>query len=115
MKGLIIKREWLDLFFDGRKKLEMRRRPTTIRGSILLIQSGSGCVVGSANLQSCSDKPLNDVLMDFHQSAHRVPQDSPFWKTHRYAWHLTNIVKYDKPKPYKHPQGAIVWVNVGYK
>jgi hypothetical protein len=31
-------------------------------------------------------------------------------KTYRYI--LKNPVKFKKPKPYKHPKGAVIWVNL---
>jgi hypothetical protein len=27
-------------------------------------------------------------------------------------WQLSNVKKYEKPIPYKHPQGAVIWVNL---
>lgn len=40
-KGLIIKKEWLDLILSGEKHWEMRSNITLIRGDIALIQSKS--------------------------------------------------------------------------
>ena len=34
----------------------------------------------------------------------------PYKKT--YAWVLSNAKKYEIPRPYKHPNGAIIWVNL---
>ncbi len=46
MKGLIIKQPWIDLILDGEKPWEIRGRATTIRGTIALIKSGTGLVLG---------------------------------------------------------------------
>ena len=29
-----------------------------------------------------------------------------------YAWIISNAKKYEKPIPYKHPMGAVIWVNI---
>lgn len=50
MKGLLIRTPWINLILNGQKKWEMRSRDTTHRGEFLLIQSGSGLIVGQANL-----------------------------------------------------------------
>lgn len=39
-----------------------------------------------------------------------VAERLPYVKT--YKWLLRNPVTFEKPIPYKHPSGAIVWVNL---
>jgi hypothetical protein len=83
MDGLIIKKEWLDFILDGGKTWEMRSRPTKKRGDILLIQSGSGLVVGRACLDCSGIRELSDDAMHRYYEAHRVPESNPYWMTHR--------------------------------
>ena len=108
-KGLIIKKVWLDKIFDEGKVWEMRTTKTKIRGKILLIESGSGMIMGEAQLMYCSDKPISR-----HPSQLKLHQveDSELLKKWKYAWGLSFAKRYKEPIPYKHPQGAVIWVNL---
>ena len=108
-KGLIIKKVWLDKIFDEGKVWEMRTTKTNIRGRIKLIESGSGLIMGEATIV---DSFFPDVLnlvahMDFHQVT-----DKSLLRKWSCAWILKDAKRYDKPIPYKHPQGAVIWVNL---
>lgn len=114
MKGLIIKKQYLDLIFDNGKVWEMRSTRTKVRGRIGLIESGSGLVVGEAYLQDCGD-PLNESNALETTQFHHVT-DLKLLKKWRFPWILSNAKRYIKPIPYKHPKGAVIWVNLsGYK
>lgn len=112
MKGLIIKRPWIDLLLDGTKSWEIRGRATTIRGTIALIQSGSGLIMGIAALIDC----LALTPDDYHkaEALHRIPQtaDHPLPYPRIYAWVLAHPQRFATPVPYRHPPGAVIWVNV---
>tara|TARA_R110002096_G_scaffold92501_3_gene209109 strand:+ start:458 stop:682 length:225 start_codon:yes stop_codon:yes gene_type:complete len=43
--------------------------------------------------------------------SHQV-KDLSLLKKWRYAWRLCNVKKYNKPIPYNHPKGAVIWVNL---
>jgi predicted transcriptional regulator len=114
MKCLIIKQPWIELILSGKKTWEMRSRPTNIRGRIGLIEQGTGLIVGEV-----------DIVDSFHAAVefycekaksfcyHRIDTDDfDLLDKYEYAWVLDNVKRYEKPIPYKHPQGAVVWVNV---
>jgi len=109
MKGLIIKKFWLDKIFDEGKVWEMRSTKTKIRGKIKLIQSGSGLIVGEAELIDCRELPQNNQsdTIEFHKV-----EDLELLNKWRFAWILSIAKRYDKPIPYNHPQGAVIWVNL---
>ena len=113
MKGLIIKETWLNRIFDttNPKDWEIRGTNTTIRGRIYLIQSGSGLIMGEAELVDSIpfDVRKFEDNHNHHQilSWHMIPYKQP------YAWILKNVKKYTQPVPYTHPQGAVIWVNIG--
>lgn len=111
MKGLIIKQPWIDMILSGEKVWEMRSRNTSHRGRIALIQQGAGLVIGSANLTGVVE---NMTAEEYYSSGHlhRVPGEFGKW---RYAWVLADPSRYDEPVPYAHPQGAVIWVNLGKK
>lgn len=110
MKGLVIKQPWIDYLLSGEKTWEIRGSNTHIRGDVFLIQSGSGHIMGKATLVGAI--ALSDDLyfssIDKHKVAHGGKM--PYKKT--YAWVFTNPVRFEKPVPYKHPQGAVIWVNL---
>lgn len=109
-RGLIIKKQWLDLKFTGLKTWELRSTKTKVRGTIALIESGTGLIVGQADLVSVIDNLSIPELMANYDK-HRVEDESLLQKW-RYPWVLENIIKYDEPIPYKHPQGAVIWVKL---
>lgn len=110
MKALIIKEKWLNLILSGRKTWEIRSSNTKIRGKILLIKSGSKQIFGECEL--VDSKKLNLYQYQISEDKHciDIKQDIlPYKNT--YAWVLKNPKKYDNPIPYKHPMGAVIWVN----
>lgn len=108
MKALIIKPEWLNKIFDERKIWEMRTTRTKIRGRIALIESGSGLVVGEANLiDSLEAIEANDTHYDKH-----LVKDVALLEKWKYPWVLAGAEKYETPIPYTHPKGAVVWVKL---
>mgnify|MGYP003341256152 FL=1 len=58
-RGLIIRQSWLKKIFNDGKIWEMRSTKTDIRGKIGLIESGSGLIVGEANLVDCQKIPTD--------------------------------------------------------
>lgn len=109
MDALIIKKPWIDYIFKGEKIWEIRGCNTHKRGKIELIESGSGLVVGCCKLIDCFKLNLKDFKKNFDK--HCVDMDTlPYRNT--YAWVLSNIKKYDKPRKYNHPLGAIIWVKL---
>ena len=110
-RALIIKGEHLHKIFYTGKCWEMRSTKTDIRGKIGLIESGSGMIVGEAEIIGCSEKPINENAARFYQRFHQV-SDLSVLKKWCYAWHLDNVKKYKKPIPYTHPKGAVIWVKI---
>ena len=110
MKALIIKKPWIDYILSGKKIWEIRGSNTKIRGRIALIQSGSGLVVGECDL--IDSIALDENAYKQNKKFHCIENTNelPYKKT--YAWVLTNAIRYNEPKPYKHPNGAIIWVNL---
>lgn len=73
MRGLRIRGPWIDLILSGGKTWEIRGSATRVRGLIALIESGSGTVVGVAELTGRVG-PL--TLEEFHRAT-RGPIDAP--------------------------------------
>lgn len=111
MKGLIIKPKWADLILDRNKIMELRSSNTLIRGAIGLVKSGSKMVYGTVEL--VDSIPLDKSTYNYYKSWHKVDlpyEQLPYKKT--YGWILSNPIKFDKPIPYNHKQGCVIWVNL---
>lgn len=112
MRGLIIKQEFLDRILAGRKDWELRGSRTQLRGSIALIESGSGTVVGLCTLADVIG-PLS--LAELKKNARHVgckPNEISLYYKHTFAWVLRDAKRLVRAVPYRHPQGAIIWVKL---
>jgi hypothetical protein len=114
MKGLIVKQPWIDKILSGAKTWELRGSSTSNFGEIALIQSGSGQVVGICDLVGV-EGPL--TMAELRRSTNKHGVDAKefgrkplYAKT--FAWVLENARRFDEPVPYRHPQGAVIWVNL---
>lgn len=111
MKALIVKQPWIDYLLNGEKVWEIRSSNSNIRGTVGLIQSGTGKIFGTIEL-------VDSILLDEQtyfssKDKHCIPTDGktmPYKKTH--AWVMKNPKRFETPIPYNHPLGAVIWVNV---
>lgn len=115
MKALIIDEPWISLILQGRKVWEMRKTACHYRGPIALIRKGSGLVVGTANL--IDSLPALDTLATYAEAEprHQIPpqrQQLAFSDGWRRPWVLRDARALSKPVRYRHPSGAVIWVNL---
>lgn len=114
MKGLIVDEPWISLILAGKKDWEMRSQPTQVRGPVALIRKGTGQVVGTANITG-NHGPLGLDELRSNASRHCVPMvefesgRATKWTT---AWQLEHAAPLSVPVSYKHPSGAVIWVNL---
>ena len=108
-RALIIKKCWLDKILNDGKVWEMRSTRTSITGKIGLIESGSGLIIGEAVLTGCSNLPVpkDSSLVKYHNI-----RNLELLKKWKWAWFLVEAKRFEKPIPYKHPRGAVIWVNL---
>jgi len=80
---------------------------------IALVPSGSGTVVGVCDLIDCIG-PLTQS--EFRKNASKAGLQKHEAQLGRYrttyAWVLEEPKRLDSPVPYKHPSGAVIWVNL---
>lgn len=111
MKGLIIREPWIDLILDEKKTWEIRGSNTKIRGKIHLIKSGTGLIVGECELVDSfyadHDKMITNLSR--HQLSYAQWLNLTYKSPH--VWVMAEAIRYKEPIPYKHPQGAVIWVN----
>lgn len=112
MKGLVIDEPWIRLITDGKKTWEMRSRDTQVRGRIALIKKGSGTVMGVADLVGTRPR-LSRAELRTNVDKHCVPADhiGDDFK-HSSAWVLERARPLRSAVPYRHPSGAVIWVNL---
>lgn len=112
LKGLVVKSPHIERMLDGEKTWEIRGKNTTIRGTIALIKSGSGTILGTIDITDSREISLKEYQEN--EMHHCVSKDDSFVLNYKkiYAWIVCNPVMYKQPKTYKHPQGAVIWVNL---
>lgn len=133
MDGLIIKSKWLrkilaipqsdiqeilDISQSEAQKIpkpktwEIRGSNTSKRGRICLCESGTGLVKGTTQL--IDSIPLTKELFEENRDKHKIYSMSweELTKIYKrpYAWIFDKSYALNNPQPYKHPQGAVIWV-----
>lgn len=112
MRGLIVKSPYIEEILGGTKKLEIRGSNTHIRGKIALIKSGSSRIFGTVNIVDSKELSF-DEYKEWKISRGASKNDiieKPYKRI--YAWVLEEPVKLEEPIVYKHPMGAVIWVNL---
>jgi hypothetical protein len=115
MSALLIRAPYIDWILNGSKTWEIRGSRTTKRGRIGLIQSGTGKVVGVADLVDVVG-PLRQA--EFISNARKLglrrsKLSGRLSYAQPYAWVLKSARRLKTPVRYKHPSGSIIWVNLG--
>jgi hypothetical protein len=111
MRALVIMPEPMHRILDGSKSWEIRRGRCLFHELIGLIESGSGLVVGVAELTGCIGPLTREMRMrNARRMGITVAEASRRWPTDYYAWVLRKRRRLAKPVPYKHPNGVVRWV-----
>lgn len=114
IKGLIIDEPWISLVLRGQKIWEMRKTQTSIRGPVALIRKGSGLIVCVVDIVDCLPA-LDESEYALHEDRHRIPPSSQQrarqdgWSV---PWVFADVRQLPQPVPYRHPNGAVIWVNL---
>lgn len=114
-RGLLIRDPYATQILNGEKRWEIRGRATQIRGTIVIIKSGTGRAFGTTELKRVLG-PLS--LEDLTRASELPPAEReefareglPYPRT--YAYVLDNPKWFDAPIPYSHPSGAVTWVRL---
>lgn len=114
MRGLVIREPWIGLILHGKKTWEMRPKPTRVRGRIALIRAGSGLIVGTANLVASECALTKQNYMRF-RDRHFIPEamlDEVIENRWVYPWVLDDVHALTAALPYRHPSGAVTFLNL---
>ena len=113
LRALLIRRPWIDMILDGKKTWEIRGSRTLMRGRVALVVSGTGTVFGVCDLVDCVGPITAEA---FRTNAKKVgirPSEATLGHYRQtYAWVLKNARRLERPVPYQHPPGAIIWVKL---
>lgn len=122
-RGLMIREPWISQILMGRKTWELRGTSTKIRGRLALIRSGSGLIFGECHLDDCVGPVDFDTLIetgalsreerDEIEREGRPPYTAKDGVTSKtFAWIVSRPILYSRPVAYKHPSGAITFVDL---
>jgi len=112
MKVLTIRQPWASLIIEGYKQYEFRSWKTNYRGKILIhagvnieksmlprfieynLDYSQGAIIGEAIIEDCIlvTENFNNKLRNINPTVYGKSNH-----IEKYAWKLTNIIKYDKP------------------
>lgn len=112
LRGLVIKKEWLDKILAGEKTWEIRGSDCKKRGPVALIESGSGKIKGFAVIRDSFPVNREDLASnpDKHRiSGERLDVADGYRRLH--AWELS-WAKRVNPIEYRHKRGAVIWVDL---
>lgn len=117
MKGLLIREHWLEKILRGQKAWELRGSRTATRGVIALIQSGTGTVVGTCEIDDVLG-PLSLAELRRTTAKHRVPASSigSDWSYETtYAWVMRRPRRLSRRVPYRRRRGQVIWAKLSPK
>jgi predicted transcriptional regulator len=114
MRGLTIKREWLEKIVQGKKRAEVRRTSTSIRGDIALVESKTALVWAIAELYNVRRVSASDIGK--YKDTHDVPEQdlNAYLRDKEYAflWQLRRIRVIHPQTQVRRPCGAVNWIHV---
>ena len=111
IKGIIIKKEWIELILSGNKVWEMRSSKVKHRGLVFLIEAGTGHIKGYCFIRDCFDINTINSPHSLNIKKHQVKDPSLLKKWH-YAWVLDKVESLAKPIKYTHKKGCVIWVDL---
>jgi hypothetical protein len=113
MRALIIGSSWVDKILAAKKTWEIRGSRTSVRETIGLIPSRFGTIVGLCDVVDCIRVASNEQFRKNARKAGMKPEEAILghYKT-TFAWVLANPQNLNRPVPYKHRSGAVIWVKL---
>lgn len=110
MDGLIIKAPYINWILKGEKTIELRGFNTKKRGKIALIESGTGCVVGTVEITNAFEIATKSQYekLRLRHCVGRERKDIRYKRL--WAWELEKPEMFEEPIPYEQQRGQQVWV-----
>jgi hypothetical protein len=124
-KGLTIKKQWLDLILEGKKKWEIRSMSCKVRGQIGLVRSqvkkGDPCLwLGTAEIVDCKKLSMQDFKESLDKHCVSIEDLKILSKGKKkkiddiklFAWVITNVRVFEKPVVVQRKPGAVNWIKI---
>ncbi|MDF2797548.1 MAG: hypothetical protein K0R85_292 [Devosia sp.] len=115
MKAIVIDEPWISLILSGQKTWEMRKTSCGYRGVVALIRKGGGQVVGVARIVDSLPSLATDTDYARAIDKHCIPlgrQPQARGDGWTIPWVLSEAAELAEPVAYRHPHGAVIWVNL---
>jgi hypothetical protein len=114
-RGLLVRDPYATQILNGEKRWEIRGRGSQIRGTIVIIKSGTGHAFGTVDIVRVLGPLAIEDLTEAHQLPARERDEFrraglPYPRT--YAYELDNPRWFTSPVRYDHPSGAVTWVRL---
>lgn len=128
IRVLAVRQPWASLIVEELKTIEIRSRPTNIRGRVAIYASTAkqeileggygpeynyrilptGQIIGTVEIFDCVDgQDFTSLNLNALRTLSLAPTN--MITNDAFYWRLEHPVKFSKPIPYKPPKGAIVW------
>jgi hypothetical protein len=112
-RALLIRHPWIDMILDGKKTWEIRGSATSVRGTVGLVPSGSGTIVGVCEVVDCVGPLTAEEYTKNAKKAGMRPSEAKLgWYRQTYARVMAKPRRLSRPLPYRHPPGAVIWVRL---
>jgi len=113
LRALLIRHPWIDMILAGKKTWEIRGSKTSMRETIGLIPSGSGTIIGVCELVDCIGPLTAEEFLKNAKNAGMKPSEAKLGHyLETFAWVLEKPRMLERPVPYQHPSGAVIWVKL---
>ncbi len=121
--GLLVREPYISFILAHQKRWEIRGTRTKHRGRLALIRSKSGLIVGECKIIDCKGPLEFQELVSASELSYEEREELrkegklPYLQgdgatSKTYAWVLDRPQIYRTAIPYKHPPGAIVFVDL---
>ena len=113
--ALLVKKDIADLLVSGELAGEVRRMSckSKVGKTMYIAKAGTQTLIGQVTVESCtpiSDEEFHDLYQKGIFGSCGTPD--PTKTKQRYLWTFSKPLRFETPRPYTHPQGAQIWVNI---
>jgi len=112
VRGLIIREEYIRLILSGRKKWEIRRTNTRIRGTVALVSRG--LLYGFVDIVDSFPVDVEELKrrVDMHAVPPSFVEEYSGGRRVLYVWVVERPMPLPRPVPVAYARGAQVWAQV---
>ncbi len=112
VRGLIIREEYIRMILSGRKRWEIRRTNTRIRGTVALISRGM--LYGFVDIVDSFPVDVEELRerSDMHGVEPGFVERYAAGRRRLYVWVVERPLRLPRPVPVRYARGAQVWAQI---